>query len=479
MKTLVELSHALEARLIFSREVVELALATAERWQPRINAFRATYPQAAMATARLRDEQADKRGKGSLHGIPLAYKDMFDWPRHRSSYGSRIPQAEAPATAATALARLEAAGAVTVGFLSMSEFALGPTGHNGPFGHCRNAVDPLRIAGGSSAGSASAVSAGIVPASLGSDTGGSIRLPASVNGVTGLKPTQGRISRAGAMLLAPSLDCVGPIGRSAEDCGLILAAVSGTDPRDATALGQAYRHEALQGHKDLRLGFPKNFGAEHVDADVSAAVVDAVRKLEREGASVVGVDLPEIGLLHRLADAIQKPESAAVHRGRLTGQAEDYTPHIRRRIEAGYFVPATTYIDALAQRDIWLRRFVDETLAGVDALIVPTVGVAVPTIEETDEEARGAMPDLVGRMTRWTRWLNYLGVPALTVPCGRDRNGMPVGMQIVGRPFAEARLIQIGMLFQSLTEWHLQVPDLFSDPMPATRHANPQDRIQA
>ncbi|PLP56657.1 Asp-tRNA(Asn)/Glu-tRNA(Gln) amidotransferase GatCAB subunit A [Mesorhizobium loti] len=479
MRTLAELSHAMDARLISSQEVVELALAAAQRWQSRINAFRATYAQTASEAARLRDRQADKGANGPLYGIPLAYKDMFDWPGHRSSYGSRIPQAKAPEVAATALARLEAAGAVTVGFLSMSEFALGPTGHNAPFGHCRNAVDPLRIAGGSSAGSAAAVSAGIVPASLGSDTGGSIRIPASVNGVTGLKPTQGRISRAGAMLLASSLDCVGPIGRSAEDCGLILAVVSGADPRDATALGPAYRHQALQGRKRLRLGFPKDFGAEQTDADVLAAVVDAVRTLEREGASVVDVDLPEIGLLHRLADAIQKPESAAVHRGRLTGQAAAYTPHIRRRIEAGYFVPAVDYIDALAQRELWLRRFVDGALGDVDALIVPTVGIAVPTIEETDEEARGAMPDLVGRMTRWTRWLNYLGVPALTVPCGRDRNGMPVGMQIVGRPFAEAQLIQIGMLFQSLTEWHLQVPDLFSEPPQVARPANTQDRIQA
>lgn len=476
MKTLAELSQALEARVISSQEVVESALTAAERWQPRINAFRSIYAETAIETARLRDSQVDK---GPLHGIPFAYKDMFDWPGHRSSYGSRIPQTKAPAVAATTLARLETSGVVTIGFLSMSEFALGPTGHNAPFGHCRNAVDPLRIAGGSSAGSASVVSAGIVPASLGSDTGGSIRIPASVNGVTGLKPTQGCISRAGAMLLAPSLDCVGPIGRSAEDCGLVLAAISGPDPRDATAMGQAFREKPLLERKGIRLGFPKDFGAEKIDADVLTAVTGGVLSLEREGGLVIDVELPEIGLLHRLADVIQKPESAAVHRGRLTERAEDYTPHIRRRIEAGYFIPAVTYIDALAQRELWLQRFIDETLGDVDVLIVPTVGVAVPTIEETDEEARGAMPDLAGRMTRWTRWLNYLGVPALTVPCGWDRNGMPVGMQIVGRPFAEAQLIQIGMLFQSITDWHLHVPDLFSDPSQSSRKANTQDRTPA
>jgi len=471
MKTLAELSYAIKTRRISSEEAVGRALGAADKWQPRLNAFRATYPESAALLARQIDNASEEKATKPLCGVPLAHKDMFDYPGHRSSYGSRIPQEVPAKTAATVVDRLEAAGTVTVGFLSMAEFALGPTGHNTPFRHCRNARDPERISGGSSAGSGAAVGAGIVPASLGSDTGGSVRIPASVNGITGLKPTQAQLSRAGAMLLSPSLDCVGTLARSAEDCGILMAAASGRDLRDPTALSGAFAGNGVFDGRaadpgKLRLGFPKDVS--DVDSDVLIALTGATLDLERAGVAIDDVELTDVSHLHKLADVIQKAESAAVHRGRLSERGADYTPHIRRRIEPGYFVSAATYIDALSQRELWLQRFVEETLAKVDALIVPTV-------EETDEELLGAMPDLVGRMTRWTRWLNYLGVPALTVPCGRDRNGMPVGMQIVGRPFSEARLIEIGMLFQTLTDWHLDVPDLFSDP---PRTSTRQDQIE-
>ena len=277
MKTLAELSYAIKTRRISSEEAVGRALGAADKWQPRLNAFRATYPESAALLARQIDNASEEKATKPLCGVPLAHKDMFDYPGHRSSYGSRIPQEVPAKTAATVVDRLEAAGTVTVGFLSMAEFALGPTGHNTPFRHCRNARDPERISGGSSAGSGAAVGAGIVPASLGSDTGGSVRIPASVNGITGLKPTQAQLSRAGAMLLSPSLDCVGTLARSAEDCGILMAAASGRDLRDPTALSGAFAGNGVFDGRaadpgKLRLGFPKDVS--DVDSDVLIALTN-------------------------------------------------------------------------------------------------------------------------------------------------------------------------------------------------------------
>lgn len=433
---LADLANAVKNQILSSEELVEQSLERLDRSQKISNAFISVNADEARSAAR-----AGRPLVGPLAGLPLAHKDMFDRVGHRCSFGSSLPQKEAATTTATALARVEEAGSITIGALNMAEFALGPTGHNRVFGHCRNPWNPEHITGGSSSGSGAAVASGIVGAALGSDTGGSIRIPAACCGVTGLKPTQGAVNSAGAMPLSPSLDCIGPIARSAEDCELIFRIIA-----DVQSSASPLRH---------RLGMSQS-AMDGIDPQVREAIGAAIAVLQDGGMDVVERPLPEIKPLHDLADIIQKSESAAIHADRLRSNSEDYTPHVRRRIEPGLVLPAETYRDALRQRSMHQTSFIEHSLIDVDALLIPTIGFPVPTIAETDEEAIGALPDMVTRMTHWTRWLNYLGVPAISIPCGIDRNGLPIGMQLVGRPHDELGLLTLARRFQDMTGWHLR-----------------------
>jgi aspartyl-tRNA(Asn)/glutamyl-tRNA(Gln) amidotransferase subunit A len=428
-----------------SVEAVTQSIATYNQRECDINAFISFDAGAAMIAARHADAlYADRRDTaGALHGVPLAYKDMFDRLGHSCSFGSRIRESCTPNETAVALQRFEGAGGILMGALNMSEFALGPTGHNATFGHCRNPWDPLRIAGGSSSGAGAAVAAGIVYGALGSDTGGSIRIPAACCGVVGLKPTQGLISPIGAMPLAPSLDCIGPIARSVDDCALLFDVLAGCDANSHGPAGQ--RPTGLP----PRLVYPRAELDRELSLDVRAALDGAAEVFRRLGFEVIDGPLPDVSHLHELADTIQQPESAASHYTTLRDHREAYTRHVRRRIEGGLLVSAPAYIHALQQRAQHLRSFVEVTLAGAGALLLPTIGFAIPTLAETDEEQAGAQPHLVRRMTRWTRWLNYLGVPAVSIPCGRDSHGMPIGMQLVARPLQERYLLEIGRRYES------------------------------
>jgi aspartyl-tRNA(Asn)/glutamyl-tRNA(Gln) amidotransferase subunit A len=452
-ETLISLREAIRAGRCSSVEAVTQALSRYERCRD-LNVFISLDADAALAAARA----ADERWGGSLgslpplHGVPLAHKDMFDRQRHRCSFGSRIQQSMTPKATSDCVRRLERAGSITLGALNMSEFALGPTGHNATFGHCRNPWDPRRVAGGSSSGAAVAVAAGIVHGALGSDTGGSLRIPAACCGVVGLKPTHGRISARGSMPLAPSLDCIGPIAGSVADCAalfeLLVSRASGRSSPTAVA-----------GGRRLRIMYPAAAIREAASPEVSAALEAAAESFRAAGVVIEERPLPDIERMHDLADVVQKPESAAVHYENLRRFRDAYTPHVRRRIEAGFLVAAPAYVRALAERASHLRAFVENTLAGAAALLIPTVGCPVPSVEETDEEKCGSQPTLVARMTRWTRWLNYLGVPALSVPCGFDSAGCPIGLQLVGRPRCESTLFDLGLLFQERTPWHEQQPE--------------------
>ena len=380
-----------------------------------------------------------------LAGIALAHKDMFDRRGHRCSFGSRMPQDRPAERTATAIARLEAAGATAFGALQMAEFALGPTGHNLVFGDCRNPWSLDHITGGSSSGSATAVAAGIVAGSLGADTGGSIRIPAACCGVTGLKPTAGAVDATGAMTLSASLDCIGPIARTVDDCQLLFNLIS------------VRRWMPLPDH-DLRIGYAVHAPSHSISPVVAGAVRSAVGTLAGIGLGISEAVLPDITELHGLADIVQKVESTAVHLARLAAQRQLYSEHVRKRLSGGLFVPAIAYHHAVRQRPAHLARFVRHSLADIDALIIPTLGFPVPLRSETDERRSADTFARVARMTEWTRWLNYLGVPALTIPCGFDPNGLPIGLQIVGRPNSEHILFQIGPLFQDATEWHLPKP---------------------
>jgi aspartyl-tRNA(Asn)/glutamyl-tRNA(Gln) amidotransferase subunit A len=465
LEDLTAIADAIAERRITSVEATEACLARIEAWQPRTNAFLRIYREKALAQAKAMDaELAAGRSRGPLHGVPMAHKDMYYRKGEVSTGGSAIRRDwTAPATA-TVLGKLDAAGVVELGFLNMAEFAAGPTGHNVHHGHCRNPWDASRVTGGSSSGSGASVAARMVYGALGSDTGGSIRLPAAACGVVGMKATYGRVSRAGAVARSWSLDHVGPLTRTVRDNARMLSVIAGHDPDDSTTSEKPVPdYEALLdgGVAGLRLGLalPKE-GLAPLDANIGAAVQAAADTLGRLGAKVSTVTLPDFTALYRAAEVMVKCEAAAMHRPWMEKTPELYANQVRTRMEAGFFIPATQYIDALRLRAHFVTEFLSTAMDGVDAVLLPAIPFPLPTIEETDTETKGgpAVLKMVAGFTGLTRPFNTLGIPALSVPCGFDSNGAPIGMQLVGRPFAEAMLYRIGHAYQGATDFHKRVP---------------------
>jgi aspartyl-tRNA(Asn)/glutamyl-tRNA(Gln) amidotransferase subunit A len=455
--TLVELAEAIRARRVSAREAAEAALARAHTVQPRINAFVAIDDAGALAAADAAD-RALARGEavGPLHGVPLAHKDMFFRKGRVSGCGSAILR-EAPADrTASVLARLDTAGALDIARLNMAEFAFGPTGHNIHNGDCRNPWDPAHITGGSSSGSGASVAARAVWGALGSDTGGSVRLPAAICGVVGVKPTQTRVSRHGVMGLSFSLDTVGPLARTVRDAARLLAVIAGPDPRDPTSAAHpagdyeaAARAGAAEGIRGLRIGLPTTYYNEELDPEIAECWRSGARRLAALGAEIVEIPVPLHEHLSPLANAIAMTEGATLHAHWMRTRPQDYSPQVRARIELGFAVPAAHYLAALTARPRLVREFADRVFSVCDALWAPVLSDPVPERGATDF---GDGPDMVGglaRLTRLSRPFNYLALPCVSVPAGFDRNGLPIGMQLAGPPFAEARLLRIAAAFEA------------------------------
>ena len=458
------LAGAIRDRQVSAVQAMEATLARTQAVQPKLNAFLRIDAELALDTARLADKElARGHQRGPLHGVPMAHKDMYYRKGVPASYGGLVgPSRPAPATA-TALERLDAAGSIQFGVLNMAECAFGPTGHNYHYGHCRNAWDPARITGGSSSGSGTAVAARATYAALGSDTGGSIRLPASFCGVSGIKPTYGRVSRAGAMPLSFSLDTVGPLARTVEDCALILGALAGPDARDATTEAREvpdYMAALKRPVAGLVIGKPRQYFYDGCDAEIAAAMDASLEVFRRLGARVIEVDLPDFEAWNAAAIMIIGAEAAAVHGNWLRTRPQDYSPQVRARLEQGMAIPAPAYIDSLRLRGAALRDFSERVFSKVDVLHAPVVAFQTPTIEETDVGGGPKMAALLAQVTRLTRPGNFLGVPALSVQAGFTKAGMPVGMQLLGRPFDEATLFALGHAFQGATEFHRKSPAL-------------------
>lgn len=457
-----ELARAIAAGRVTAQAAMQAVLERAQAAHQRLNCFLRIDTETALAAARLADlELARGQRRGPLHGVPMAHKDMYYRAGVVSSGGSKIMQRQkAPATA-TALARLDAAGALQFGVLGMAEFAYGPTGHNYHFGHCRNPWDPERITGGSSSGSGSAVAARAAYAALGSDTGGSIRLPASFCGVAGVKPTYGRVSRAGAMPLSYSMDTVGTLARTVEDCALLLRAIAGADPHDPTASGRPvpdYLRGLERGVRGVRVAFSRAYFYDDVDAEIEAVQRASLEQLAKLGAEIVEVALPEAEAWNAGCAVVIAAEAAAYHASWLRSRKDEYSAQVHARLIQGQAIPATAYIDALRLRAEAVKTFASKVLAKADVFHAPVVAFQTPTIAESDVGGGGAMAAALARATRLTRPGNYLGVPALSVPAGFTKRGMPVGMQLLGRPFDEALLFSVGHAYQKATEWHLRLP---------------------
>jgi aspartyl-tRNA(Asn)/glutamyl-tRNA(Gln) amidotransferase subunit A len=397
-----------------------------------------------------------------LHGVPLAHKDMYYDAGKVVTCGSRIRRDFVATTTATALQRLKDAGSVRLGSLQMAEFAYGPTGHNTHYGPVHNPFALERITGGSSSGSGAAVAARLTFAALGSDTGGSIRMPAHFCGVTGLKTTVGRVSRAGAMPLSQSLDTVGPLARTAVDCAILVGLMAGPDPADPTAVTDPvpdYLAATSRSMKGLTIGVPSAFYVDELDPDVARVLDATIATFRSEGVKIVQVDLPDQRQLASAAQLVLAVEAAAFHKRWMIERPKDYGAQVLMRLRNGLAVPAVTYLEALRWRAPALAAHMAAT-EGVDAVIAPVSPVPAPTIVESDV---GNSPDADGviqRLTRFTRPINYLGLPSLSMPSGFTRARLPVGLQLVGRSFDEATLLRIGAAFQRATDFHEHVPQL-------------------
>ncbi len=445
--SLAEAARALRQHKVAPRELVEACFARIERWQPRINAFVS------------QEKNAAGDANGAIAGVPLAHKDMFYRAGRVSNCGSKIRRGWVATETSAALERLDRAGALQIGTLNMSEFAYGPTGHNEHWGDCRNPWHPDHITGGSSSGSGAAVAARLAFGALGSDTGGSVRLPAAACGVTGLKTTWGRVSRHGAMPLSHSLDTIGPLARSAEDCALLLAAIAGHDPRDPVSSREPvpdYSENLVV--KGFRVALSTAWIERHTQPQVAAAVLGAAGLLRSTGVKLIEAPAPDFDALSAHCLVVMQAEASAQHAKWMRERPADYSSAVRARLEAGFAIPAAAYLESLRLRAAWLERFCSTTLAGADLYLLPAINVPVPTREQTGPRGGGEMPKLLGEVTRLTRWVNYLGVPALVVPCGFDSHGLPVAIQLVGRPFAEATLLAAGHAYQRETDWHQRVP---------------------
>jgi aspartyl-tRNA(Asn)/glutamyl-tRNA(Gln) amidotransferase subunit A len=459
--SLTEVAQAIAQKRLSSREVTLACLNRVAQWQPRLNAFMAIETDEALAAADAADAALAKgSNNGALHGVPLAHKDMYYEAGKIVTCGSHIRRDFVATTTSTALQRLKGAGTIRLGSLQMAEFAYGPTGHNTHYGPVHNPWDLDRVTGGSSSGSGAAVAARLTFAALGSDTGGSIRMPAHFCGVTGLKTTVGRISRAGAMPLSQSLDTVGPLARTVLDCALLLGLMAGADADDPTAVSGPlpdYMAATRESIKGLKIGVPAAFYVDDLDPEVERILDDTITVLKREGADIVQVELPDQRQLTAACQLVLAVEAAAFHKRWMIERPQDYGPQVLMRLQNGLAIPGVSYLEAMRWRGPALAAYL-AAVAGVDAVIAPVAPVAAPTIAESDV---GNSPDaeaVIQRLTRFTRPINYLGLPALAIPSGFTKSGLPVAMQLIGRSFDEAMLLRIGAAFQRATDFHARVP---------------------
>ena len=465
--TIEELEVLLAKRKISPVELTEMFLRRIEAQYPALNAFLTITAGPALAAARRAEKQllhprSSRREHSTLLGIPITIKDNI-WTRGiRSTAGSKILRDFIPSGDSTVARKLARAGAILIGKTNLNEFAYGITGSNAHYGPVHNPWALDRISGGSSAGSAAAIVAGLCAASIGTDTGGSIRVPSALCGTVGLKPTFGRVSVFGTMPLAPSLDHIGPLARSVADAALLLGLIAGRDPLDPTASPKPvedYRDALRKPLRKFRLGRPRQHYWEKLDAEVRRAADAAVRDMEKRGAVVREVSLPHLKESLDAATDVSLAEALHVHEaaGYFPARADEYGEEVRRRIDSGGKVPAHRYLAGFDVRKKLLAEF-DAAFQEVDAIVAPAVPVPAPLIGaesvHIDGEEIGLRPAIVGH----SRPANFTGLPAISVPCGFTRDGLPVGLQLIGRAFDEATLLRIADSYECANDWRARHP---------------------
>jgi aspartyl-tRNA(Asn)/glutamyl-tRNA(Gln) amidotransferase subunit A len=460
---ITELAPLLRERKVSPIDVTDAYLDRIEHIDPRLNTYIRLMPEQARAAAQAAELEILKGAyRGPLHGVPLGIKDLFDVAGVPNTMGSKILRDNVPATDATVVARLKQAGAIILGKQNLHEFAFGITSENPHYGVVRNPWDLNRVPGGSSGGTAAAVAAGLCAAGMGSDTGASIRAPASFCGTVGLKPTYGRVSRAGALPLSWSLDHAGPLARSVADCALMLQAIVGFDPRDAATSAEPvpdFSAGLAHGVQGLRVGLPREYFFEIIEPEVERLVDEAIAMLERLGAQVQEVSLPHVRHAQVAGNVIMSSEAAAWHASWLRERPHDYGTDVLARIRGGLLVHATEYLHSQQMRALIQQDF-SGAFEQVDVVVAPTVPLVAPPIGRTFEP--GGPLNVAPRSiaNRTTVPCNLTGMPAISVPCGFADGGLPVGLQIMGPAFSEALVLRVAAGYEAATAWRQKRPPL-------------------
>src|SRR5664280_1872934 len=441
-----EAAAGLRARRFSAVDLAAAAISRIHRLNPTMRAFITVTAEQALEQARQADrELATGLDRGPFHGVPVALKDLFYTKGVPTTAGSKVYQNFLPECNATVVEKLLAAGAVLLGKLNMHELAYGITSANPHFGAVRNPWDPRHSPGGSSGGSGAAVATHMVFMAMGTDTGGSIRIPASFCGTVGLKPTYGRVSRYGVLPLGFSQDHMGPLARSVRDAALALNAIAGQDPRDQTSSRRPVENYVPHENCDIarvRIGFPDNFFFDRLDRDVEAAVRGGMARAESLGAEIRPVRLPDMEALNAIARIVLLSEASAVAEPFMQNRGQ-FGPDVLALLDQGRLVPATDYINAQRLRRKMRREF-EQVWKEVDCLIAPATPTPAPRIGDATIRLGGRDEDVRLASTRLVRCFNAVSYPALSLPCGLSASGLPVGMQIVGPAFEEALLLRIG-----------------------------------
>jgi aspartyl-tRNA(Asn)/glutamyl-tRNA(Gln) amidotransferase subunit A len=456
--TIAEAARAFRARQLSPVELAHACLERIEALDGRLNAFITVLPERALAEAKEAEARlARSQPRGPLDGIPFALKDLYETAGIRTTAGAKILADHVPQRDATCVRRLNEAGTVLLGKLNMHEWAYGATTVVSHFGPCHNPWDLERICGGSSGGSAAALAASLCLGSLGSDTGGSIRMPASLCGIVGLKPTYGRVSKHGVIPLAESLDHAGPMARSVEDAALILQAIAGPDPDDPTTSDHPLPDYAASLKCDvrgLRVGVPRQDALSGVTEAVLQGIEEALRTLAGLGATVVDVAAPWLLEAAVIWPAIAGPEAAHYHRQNLEQRPQDFAEQVRNRLLAGRNLLAVDYLRGLdVQRRI--KGEAARLFADIDVLVTPTTPFTATRIED-ELSATGRE----SHIHRFTAPFNITGQPAISLPCGFDPQGLPIGLQIIGRPWEEETVLRLAHAYEQATDWHRRRPPL-------------------
>jgi aspartyl-tRNA(Asn)/glutamyl-tRNA(Gln) amidotransferase subunit A len=450
--TIEEVAPLIAKRKLSPRELLESLIRHIQDEGPRINAFLTLDLERCRADARRAEAEIVKgRYRGPLHGIPVAIKGNIWTAGVRTTAGSKILADFIPAEDATVVRRLRRAGAVLIGKTNMSEFAYGATNNNQHYGATHNPWNVERTTGGSSGGSAAAVAAGFAFAALGTDTGGSIRIPSALCGVVGLKPTFGRVSCHGTMPLVPAYDHVGPIGRSPFDVALMLGAIAGRDRRDPTTRSVPvpdYAREVRGRQGDFKLGRPAEYYFDRLSSDVATGLEKVIRTFESAGTEIREVRLPDVEQATAHCTAYSYAEATIVHRraGYFPSRAQDYGDDVLQRLKLGAEVLALDYAAAPGARRVLQEEF-EAALTHVDAILAPTVPLAATVIGQPTVVLGCREETVRSALIRFNRPANITGLPSITVPCGLTSDGLPFGLQLIGRAFSEARLLQIARVY--------------------------------